>query len=294
MRRARLLASCLWMLASYPAVASADGLRKVERTTSGGDRSTRSSSSSSSSGGGGSAWSSSDEGGCGVLGNASCEPEDSFWFLMVAYTLGAPWRIPRTHFDHPALTRYAAYPFADGPGLLRAALDDPRYTARKVAIALDAESGYMLQGVVPSGLALRVLLPYRLELDARLSGLSDVTERPVAVGSAGTAHVTYRFAQGQRYDFRTGLGLRTFTLDSTHLGFDIVYGLDTYLGRRAVWRVELHAGSAGEAFVGQVRTTVGVMLARFEVYAGYDHTGYLSATSHAALGGPIAGLRAWF
>jgi hypothetical protein len=288
-----------WVLIALvcPNGASADGLRKVERTTSGSGHGSGGRSHSSSSGGGSSSSSrswSNDGQGCGLFGQSSCQPEDSLTLWFFAYTIGAPWTVPARHFDDSSLVGYAAYPFADGPGLLRPPRADAAATARKVAIALDAESGYMLQGVVPSGLALRVLLPHRLELDGRLSGLSDVKERPVEVASAGTAHLTYRFAQGARYDFRTGIGLRMFQLDSLQLGFDLLYGLDTYLGPRVVWRVELHMGSAGQAFVGQVRSTLGAMIHRFEIYAGYDHTAYISGESKAALGGPIAGLRAWF
>ncbi len=294
------------LLLSSPRGALADGLRNVDRATSGGRHASSSSGSqstsrSSSGGTHGSSWSSSDDGSTLPYDEERCHydpdycgPGRSLGFYFVAVTFAAPWGIPGLFLDDATLQRYAPYPFADGPGLLRPLLDDGRNTARKVAIALDAESGYMLQGVVPSGLALRVLLPYRVELDARFSGLTDVRERPADVASAGTAHLTYRFAQGRRYDFRTGLGLRTFQLDDLRLGFDILYGVDVYIGPCVVWRVELHMGSAGDAFVGQARSTLGVMVSRFEVYAGYDHTAYLSATYDAALGGPIAGLRAWF
>jgi hypothetical protein len=227
---------------------------------------------------------------------------------LFLFTIGGPWAIPRTFYDHPDLVRYAPYPFAYGAGVLRplspapsesvleeeGAVGDVADAARKVALALDAESGYQLQGVVPAGLALRVMLPYRVELDARYTGLVDVKEHPHDVASAGTAHLAYRFAQGQRYDFRTGVGVRSFALDTFRIGVDLWYGFDVYIGPCVVWRVELHMGSAGHAFVGQVRSTLGVMLARFELYAGYDHSAYLSAGNDARLGGPIGGLRAWF
>ncbi|HEY6879507.1 MAG TPA: hypothetical protein VI299_15880 [Polyangiales bacterium] len=293
MRWACFLTAWVFITVSLPAVSSADALRKVERTTSGGSQRTHSESSTSSSSsnrgydGGG-------QQGCGLLDQASCESRDSSGFGVFAFTIGSPWTIPRMFFDHPTLVGYAPYPFANGPGLLRTRSEQAPDAARTVAIALDVESGYMLQGVVPSGVALRVLLPHRLELDARFTGLTDVNERPVEVASAGTAHMIYRFAQGLRYDFRTGLGLRMFALDAPRLGIDILYGVDTYLGPNIVWRMELHLGSAGDAFVGQARSTIGAMLHRFELYAGYDHTAYINADGRAALGGPIAGLRAWF
>ena len=62
----------------------------------------------------------------------------------------------------------------------------------------------------PTAEAQRLMLPWRLEIDTRASLLSDVNEHPTQLAAAGTAHLNYRFAQGPRFDFRTGIGPRVF------------------------------------------------------------------------------------
>ncbi|MDB4975450.1 MAG: hypothetical protein JWN48_3791 [Myxococcaceae bacterium] len=232
---------------------------------------------------------------CGHFAGSTCV-DDSFALLFTMYTLGMPWTVPRL-YDHPELVGYAPYPFARGPGLLRVAEGSSpeavAQDARKVALSVEVESGYQLQGVVPASIGTRLLLPYRFELDTRSSLLSDIREHPTQLAAAGTAHLAYRFAQGPRVDFRMGVGIRNFTLGVPRWGVDVMYAVDGYIARRAVLRIELHVGSAQSSFVGQVRSTLGFMLGRAELYAGYDHTVYHGGGT-AKLGGPLGGLRIWF
>jgi hypothetical protein len=236
--------------------------------------------------------------GCGMYAHSTCPAEsDSFALLFVAMTFGLPWTVPRL-YDDPSLGSYAAYPFSHGPGVLRVApgsdADVDAQDARRVALAVDAESGYLIQGVIPASMAMRLLLPFRLELDGRVSLLTDVLEQPVQLAAAATAHLSYRFAQGKRFDFRTGLGARLFALNEVRPGFDMMYAVDSFIANSVVFRLELHLGSAGQAFVGQARSTLGVMFGRTELYAGYDHTSYIGEAGRARLGGPVLGVRAWF
>lgn len=234
---------------------------------------------------------------CGQYAHSPCPEIDSLAGLFTAYTIGSPWMVPRL-FDDRTLVGYAPYPFYGGAGLLRlsegANPDTDAQGVRNVALAVDVESGYFIQGAVPAAIAMRLALPRRFELDTRVHLLTDVLESPAQLAALGTAHVSYRFAQGKRFDFRTGLGLRVFTLDSVRLGVDIVYAMDSYIAQNVVLRIELHVGSLSEAFVGQARSTLGAMFGRTEVYAGYDHTSYMSEASVARLGGPIVGIRSWF
>src|ERR1700712_2049571 len=81
------------------------------------------------------------------------QPDDAndLMLLSVAFrALFFLWSVPRM-WDDPTLDRYGAYPYADGPGLLRSgdggALQQGQQ--RAMAVQMDAESGYLLQGVVP-------------------------------------------------------------------------------------------------------------------------------------------------
>jgi hypothetical protein len=275
-----VLSALLFLLT--PTTASADALRKVDRAT----RSSSSGGSSGSSSGSARSWSDSDD------------DDDDLGLLLLYLTvraLGSPWTLPR-NWDRPDLTGYAPYPFALGPGFLRAPepLDPYAPEPRKVALQLDAESGYLLEGVVPASFAARLLLPHRFELGARVSVLGDVLETPTKYGTIGTAHAIWRHAQMKRADLRTGIGMRMFVFDSARFGFDFLYAIDGYIRRRGILRIELHAGSLGNAFAGEARATVGVMVHRTELYAGYDHTAFFGQSASATLGGPIAGFRTWF
>ena len=231
---------------------------------------------------------------CGGYGEDSC-PRGHFALGLLQFTIGLPWLVPRI-FDDPSRVGYARRPFADGPGVLRQPADDTQEIpadVRRAALAVDVESGYLLEGAVPGVLGLRLGLPRRFELDARVGLLSDIYEQPVKRAVSATSHVTYRFAQGSRFDFRTGVGVRMFALDAVRAGVDLMYAVDAYIARSVVLRVELHGGTLGQALAAQARSTLGVMLWKAELYAGYDHTVFYRDGS-ATLGGPIAGLRAWF
>lgn len=278
-------------LASWlPAGAHADALRRIERETSrdrdddddDGYRSSRSSSSG---------WTRDDD-----------DDGDGEWFLKV---LGFPWSIPRASLETSTLPEvgaanrclgsFALRPYANGPGILRSACDEETSDEKRAAFALASESGFLLQGVVPASLTARLLLPKRMELSGRIDWLYDVLSRSRDQGWMNSAHLVVRFAQSKRVDFRTGLGPRYFKLDETRWGIDLLYGVDVYGKRPIVLRVELHAGILGDAGLGQARATLGCFVGKAELYAGYDHT-YLADSKGLGvpLGGPIAGVRAWF
>ena len=277
------------LLLAQPAGARADALRRVDDASSSGG-SDRSSS-------GQHGWSSSGSSGSDSSSQSDCSDDEcDDAGVLFAILLLAPWWLPYAA-DEPGLSAgYAPYPFADGPGLLRRSdpTDPQAAKPRRVLLQLDAESGFLLQGVVPGSLAARLQLPHRMELDARVSLLSDVYETPSRLGVSGTGHVTLRHGQRQRVDFRTGLGVRVFALDQVQLGFDLLYAIDGYIAKNLVLRIELHVGNLGDTAVGQARSSLGVMIKRSELYAGWDQTGLAGPDSTSRLGGPIAGIRTWF
>jgi hypothetical protein len=230
---------------------------------------------------------------------SSVGPKALMVFLLFPWStphLALEWRDdPQGAEERGCLKAYAPYPFADGPGLLRKACDEEPAKRKHYALGLSGESGFMLQGVVPASFAMRLLLPSRVELSARTDWLHDVESDTADRALMTTAHFVYRFAQSKHADFRTGLGPRRFRLEDGRWGFDVLYAIDVYGRRPFVFRVELHTGALGDSWVAQARSTLGGMLGRVELYAGYDHT-YLSdgRGSGARLGGPVAGARAWF
>jgi hypothetical protein len=215
-----------------------------------------------------------------------------------------PWTLPIAVMDEPCLRGYARHPYADGHGQLRAvesackrpSTRRPDDAPRSLAAQLDMGSGYMANQVVPATLALRLQLPQRFELSARASLLSDFAEPSTERAMNDSAVIAYRFAQSGRADLRSGLGMRHYRLEKggDRWGFDALYGLDFFARRHVVGRVELHLGSLDRAVVFETRATLGVMLGRFEPYAGGDFMAVVGSSQTAKLGGAVAGVRLWF
>lgn len=107
----------------------------------------------------------------------------------------------------------------------------------------------------------------------------------------GDANVMYRFAQNERVQLRSGIGLAWLADDEQlDLGFNFTYGGDFYPIRPLVVSAELDAGWVGEAWLLHLRSTVGVVYRQVEVYTGYD---YLEI-GDAQVDGLVAGIRVLF
>jgi len=107
----------------------------------------------------------------------------------------------------------------------------------------------------------------------------------------GDATATFRFAQTEKVQLRTGLGLR-WLADRTDsdFGVNFLYAGDFYPVAPLVLSTSLELGSLGEAFVCHGRVTAGLLLKRWELFGGYD---WLRIGS-VDLQGPVLGLRLWF
>ena len=293
---------CGWLLllGSFRGVAHAGPLKGADEeaagTSSGKSTSSRASrSSGSSSASGCEACSDDDDDDGGVLA------------LLVLRGMAEmvifPWKAPylmlegedaRAKETNRCLTRYAAIPYDSAPGVLRDGCNPQEEGGRRVKLLSSMESGYMVQGVLPTTLTARLLLPKRAELSFRADYLRDLHD-PAEQAFAGTALLSVRFAQSQRAQFRTGAGMRLFHLTTPRWGLDLFYAFDIYGRHPVVFRGELHGGFVQSAGVFQARATLGGMLGRMELFAGGEYT-YMSDGNGRGvpLGGPVAGVRAWF
>jgi hypothetical protein len=107
----------------------------------------------------------------------------------------------------------------------------------------------------------------------------------------GDCNLTFRFAQGEHAQFRTGLGFNW--LDDpieTDFGFNFTYGADLFPCRPWVLSATIDWGTLGEAELFRFRTTAGVVLYGVEVYTGYE---YLDIDT-TQMNGLIGGVRIWF
>lgn len=109
--------------------------------------------------------------------------------------------------------------------------------------------------------------------------------------ATGDVNLVFRFAQSQRMQMRSGIGLNWMT-DSggSDTGFNFTYGGDWYPGDPWIFSAEIDIGKLGRASTFHGRATTGWQYEGAEIYAGYDFL----RIGEAHLHGIIAGFRAWF
>jgi hypothetical protein len=107
----------------------------------------------------------------------------------------------------------------------------------------------------------------------------------------GDVNLTYRFAQSERAQFRTGLGLNWLDdRDGTDLGVNFTYGMDLFPCKPWVLTSSIDWGTLGHAELFRFRSTAGVMVHNFEVYTGYEYLDIDRTRSNSLIGG----VRVWF
>jgi len=223
------------------------------------------------------------------------------------------WAIERTPFEpfdqDPFGGRFAAYPYAGSaaghilPRPLGAsreapapADDDPfaeePALGRYLHLRLSGEYAYDVDGAVhrPGG---AMLLDTSLRIGLESSW--NVYVEPLAPNATdeltfGDVNVFFRLAQDDWAEFRLGVGANLM-LDGGRVdaGFNGTFALDVFPVDPLVLAVAFDAGMLGDAFALRARGTLGIMLSRLELFAGYDvHT-----IDNILFHGPVAGARVW-
>jgi hypothetical protein len=247
-------------------------------------------------------------GGNGAASDESDDGNGPLGFVFSAIVL-SPFVVPHIIVESDAPPdgwSLGSYPYADGTsGYLRKYVPPPAQDdapapdlRRKFAFQLGVEGLASLGGdygrVQASG---RILSIYRFDLDAAYGYY--VERAPgggVGWAGLGQAHLTYRFAQSDHVHFRAGIGARHWT-DATGWGAgpDVLYAIDVFWGRPMTTSLEASGGLLGHAFAGELRGSVGVLVGQAEVFAGFDGVWIGAANQPTAyLGGPVAGVRAYF
>ena len=109
--------------------------------------------------------------------------------------------------------------------------------------------------------------------------------------TTGDANLVFRFAQGPKALFRTGIGANWLADDvGSDFGFNFTYGFDLFPSKPWVISAELDWGRLGDAHLLHLRTTGGMMIHRGEAYIGVDYydVGWVETTTL------ISGVRIWF
>ena len=104
-------------------------------------------------------------------------------------------------------------------------------------------------------------------------------------------NLTFRFAQGERAQFHTGIGMRfLFDSDATHTGFNLLYSADFFPRKPWTASAVFDLGNVGSAFILHGRATIGATWQHFDLYAGYD----FMRIGSVSIQGPMLGLRFWY
>jgi len=271
---------------------------------------------------------------CASSGASSSDDSDggasAFWGPLFGYLFLSPFWVPHAVVeDGPEPANgwsLVEHPYADGApayfarvasprgsptaeyGVWAAAIAEPDAKGyevdpdrrRVVGLQLAAEGMPPVAGVGRLQASARLQTAYRFELDA---GYALYLERGdlVAASSAwsgawlGHAHAAYQFARGEHVQFRAGLGMRHWIdAQGSSFGIDFLYGVDIFWGRPVTTSLEFTGGSLGSAWVAEPRGTIGFVLGTGEIFAGYDAVWIGGGRPTAYLGGPIAGVRAYF
>lgn len=217
--------------------------------------------------------------------------DDESWRLFMAIVTSPFW-LPHTivgdDFARPGY--FVSYPYAgNAAGHMRF---DGQPGAGNLSPRILIEDSNDFEGVnrVRGHLLLATSSRFGLEAD-----FTHLTEELAGGGmdtlSIGGAGILLRFAQSERVQMRAGLGAQAlFDGAQTDGGGYFFYGGDFFPQRPVVLSAGIQVGNLGEALTWRWRVSVGAVMHRYELFAGYDSLSIGSLTFR----GPLVGGRCWF
>jgi hypothetical protein len=210
---------------------------------------------------------------------------------VAGFTVTSPIWLPMVVMDDSLGQQgaFPGFPYRNSSGYITNA---PTASTRGWAGRFDVEYVASFDQVDKIGGHLLLETASRFGLDMRAQHL----EERLATGGRdqlwlGDCNLTFRFAQSNWGQFRTGLGLNWLTDDrQTDVGFNFIYGADFVPRQPWVLSATLDAGTLGRAALFRFQATVGAMVNRFEFYTGYEYTDI----QRTHWNGLIGGVRLWF
>lgn len=212
---------------------------------------------------------------------------------LFRHTLFLPWSVPRLlladeTFEPAGLARR---PGRRGDPYWRPSMDGV-LDGRKLAVRPSFELGTDFDDLERTGLGLVLDHSARLALEATWSRWRE----DLGAGGSdeldlGELSLVYRFAQGPRAAFWSGLGLNV--LDDqveSDFGLDLTYGALFLPGERTSVELEADLGTLGDATLTHLGASVGWRLGPCELFAAYDRW----EIGSAELPSYSLGLRGWF
>lgn len=219
-----------------------------------------------------------------------------FWtpYTCLGDSFDVPASFPRFPYDHVPgyLVIDSAYQFKGLSDTERQWLDPMPAKFRRWGGRFDVEYAEDFDSLSRLGSHLLVSTTSRFDLDAETHYFHE------SFGRAGRDHLwlgdcnlTFRFAQSEPIQFRTGVGINWLSDDTdTELGFNFTYGVDLFPSKPWVLSSSIDWGTLGSAELFRFHTTVGVVVHGVEVYTGYEYLDIDRTHTNTLLGG----VRIWF
>ncbi len=218
------------------------------------------------------------------------------WAILFGAT--TPWWGPHLLLegDGAGTAAFPIGPYASGhPGYLTidAGATDaeiPRTKSWGGRVSLDTANNFDDITTMTGRLQLDTV--FRVGLDAEWANL--VERQP---GSAdwlgrGDCNLVVRFAQSERMQFHSGVGLNWLAdRNTSDYGFNFTYGVDLFPVDPVVASASIDLGTVGNSSLVHFRGTIGLMVRpRLHLYTGYDLLNFEGNSIHSLL----TGLEFWF
>ena len=218
--------------------------------------------------------------------------------FLTGLTVTAPFWVPigLTDDSPSRVGRFPAFPYQYDIGYMLIHPDE--YSGIRGptvpfdwAVRARSDYGTNFSGLdwVAGNLMLETSSRFGLESDFRFYQDSSVPVQDSAW--LGDANIFYRFAQSERVQVRSGLGINWFS-DRLHIdvGFNCTYAGDLYPIQPWVISGEFDWRVLGDEMLLHARVTSGLQYKGLEAYVGYDFIDIGKFQSNSL----IAGLRLWF
>lgn len=210
----------------------------------------------------------------------------------ILFTVSAPWWLPAAAVgdDYSMVPEFPHYPYEDGTDGFLVFNPEQDLVYQGLGGRLTTEYGNDFSGLQRIGGRLQLDTQSRWGLDTEWNHWWEDVSGGRDELWTGDANLIFRFAQSEKIQFYTGLGLNWMGGGSSDVGFNFTYGFDWFPTDPFVIRSVLDAGTIGDADLYHSKTTVGLVYHHLEVFTGYDilHIGDTN------LQGLVAGFTLWW
>lgn len=218
------------------------------------------------------------------------------WAILFGVT--APWWSPHAILEGngAGTAAFPIGPYADGQAgylAIDAEATDSEFSTTKSwggRVSLDTANNFDDITTMTGRLQLDTV--FRLGIDAEWANLVERQPGKSDWLGRGDCNLVVRFAQSERIQFHSGIGLNWLAdRNTSDYGFNFTYGVDLFPVDPIVTSASIDLGTVGNSSLFHFRGTIGLMVRpRLHLYTGYDLLNFEGNSIHSLL----TGLEFWF